>query len=373
MLTAKFRLGDIFEKLPAPYIGDKQDKKKDVSKVKDKEFCVPLVYAKRGDNGIMYWGRKGTFKTYSNVISIIYNGAVAAGLVYAQEEETGVLAEAYLIRIKDKEISFCANLYLRTVIEKEIYHKYSRDNLATWDGKVENEVIELPLTPTGEIDYPYMENYIRELEASRIRELEAFLRVSDLEDYELTEDDKEVLFVTPTTRDYKLSDLFDIVGTKSLDEGHLEFVSEGINFIGRVNENNGIKGYIDRQAFEPNEPYTITATVIGNYKYAKYQQEPYYCSQNINKLIPLFEINEERALYFITHIQKFLSLYDGQQAGYKLDEIKNHTISLPLTPTGEIDFGYMEKFIKAIEKITIKGVVDYKDRFIEETKKVVNQ
>ena len=66
---------------------------------------------------------------------------------------------------------------------------------------------------------------------------------------------------------FKISELFDVYGTKSLDEGYLDFETEGINFVGRVNENNGVKGKIKYQKFPPNESNTITATVIGNYKY----------------------------------------------------------------------------------------------------------
>lgn len=82
----------------------------------------------------------------------------------------------------------------------------------------------------------------------------------------------------------------------------MTFVDEGINFVGRVSENNGIKGKIAKQIFEPNEAYTITATVIGNYKYVKYQREPYYTSQNINKLIPKFDMTTGAIYYLITHI-----------------------------------------------------------------------
>ena len=80
--------------------------------------------------------------------------------------------------------------------------------------------------------------------------------------------------------------LFEINGTKSLDSNAIEFTDTGINFVGRTFENNGIQGKIQKRNFDPNEPYTITATVIGNYKYVKFQTEEYYCSQNINKLSP---------------------------------------------------------------------------------------
>ncbi len=149
---------------------------------------------------------------------------------------------------------------------------------------------------------------------------------------------------------FKISELFDVYGTKSLDEGYLDFETEGINFVGRVNENNGVKGKIKYQKFPPNESNTITATVIGNYKYVKYQEEPYYCSQNINKLIPKFKITPKVALYFITCIKKFVSQYNGQQGGYKIEQLKNFSILLPVNKNEEPDFHYMEHYISELEE-----------------------
>lgn len=147
-------------------------------------------------------------------------------------------------------------------------------------------------------------------------------------------------------REFALKDLFEITGTKSLDEGKLDFVENGINFVGRVKH--GIKGKIEPQPFEPNEPNTITASVIG-YKYATFQKDPYYCSQNINKLIPKFRINPHIALYFVTHIQKYLSGFGEQYSGYKLVELQNHKILLPAKKDGSLALDYMEAYIKTIE------------------------
>lgn len=137
-----------------------------------------------------------------------------------------------------------------------------------------------------------------------------------------------------------------------MDSNAIEFTRTGINFVGRTFENNGIQGKIQKREFEPNEPYTITATVIGNYKYVKYQKESYYCSQNINKLSPmpiLERWNEKIAYFIIANVQKFVSLYDGQQGGYKLEDIKKHKIKLP-TKNGKIDFDFMESFMAELEK-----------------------
>ena len=166
----EFRIGDLFEKLSAKFLG-KGDKFKAVSKIKTTEFFVPIVYCKFGDNGIMYWAKKNDFETYKNVISIVYNGAIAAGKVYAQPHETGILAESYFIKFKNREIDFKVNLFFQCVLEKVLYPKYSRDYLATWDNKVENDVISLPITDNDEIDFEFMNNFIKAIEKLVIKDV----------------------------------------------------------------------------------------------------------------------------------------------------------------------------------------------------------
>lgn len=158
--------------------------------------------------------------------------------------------------------------------------------------------------------------------------------------------------------------MFEITGTKSLDSNAIDFVENGINFVGRTFDRNGIQGKIEKRDFEPNEPYTITATVIGNYKYVKYQTEPYYCSQNINKLAhkPIISRwNKYIAYYFVANIQKFVEQYNNQQGGYKLEDIKGHIIYLPIK-NGAIDFDLMEDIIFKLETERIKDV----SKFLEE-------
>ncbi len=53
--------------------------------------------------------------------------------------------------------------------------------------------IKLPVKETEEIDWEYMQERITELEQERITELEQYLIATGLNDYELTDEDKEVL------------------------------------------------------------------------------------------------------------------------------------------------------------------------------------
>lgn len=169
-----FCIGDLFERLKAPYVGEGRNRD-NISKVRTDEFSLPLINCKDGNNGIMYYGRYKDFTHYQGVLSVIYNGPPTEGQTYYQPE-IGVLSDAYLIRLKNKEaITELVGLYLVSAINKSIHDlknkKYSRGNKATWNNKVENDVIKLPVTSNGEPDWNYMESYIKAIEKLAIKSL----------------------------------------------------------------------------------------------------------------------------------------------------------------------------------------------------------
>jgi len=265
-------------------------------------------------------------------------------------------------------------LYIVSKISKLMYQfSYAKK---PWIQIYKNMEIILP-TQNWKIAFEYMEDYIRFLEAERIEELEAYLLATGLKDYNLTSAEKSALdkFAGGIIyNSFRIWDLFNVVWTKSLDSNAIDFIKDWINFVWRTFENNWIQWKISRRDFKPNEPFSLTATVIWNYKYVKYQREEYYCSQNINKLTPkekVFSWNKKIAYYFVTLVQKFVSLYDWQQWWYKLNDIKNFQISIPIQ-NSEIDFDFMETFIRAIEKFVIKDVVLWNERKLQAYRQVIS-
>lgn len=172
--------------------GRKQD---NVSKEKNMEFALPLINCKDGNNGVMYYGRREDFTVHNNVLSIIYNGPPTEGQTYYQEE-IGVYTDAYIVGlINDIPLDRELGLYLTTAVNKSIHNlkkkKYSRGNKATWDNKVENDKIILPIkveadgTPIidssksfhkkGYVpDWDYMRNYIVAIEKEVMTEVVDF-------------------------------------------------------------------------------------------------------------------------------------------------------------------------------------------------------
>ena len=143
---------------------------------------------------MVLWHKRSICSGKCSVIqrSIIYNGPPTKGQIYFQGE-IGLYIAAYIVGLKNdiianKEIV----LYLTTAINKAIHNrekkKYSRGNKATWENKVENDEIILPVKtdcngiavidmeckyhPDGSIpDFEYMERYTKALEKQAISEV----------------------------------------------------------------------------------------------------------------------------------------------------------------------------------------------------------
>ncbi len=162
-----FRLGDLFEKLDLKFKKKIFNKRKDISKVQTSEFDLPLVNAKNGDNGIMYYGRSSDFESAEMTIDIVNDGAVSTANVYPQPLKTGVLYNAYLIKPKFTPTRETL-LFFTPCIYKAIKLKFSYENKASWN-KVKNELISLPLKPTAktqtleDIDFNFMHTFINAL------------------------------------------------------------------------------------------------------------------------------------------------------------------------------------------------------------------
>ena len=144
------------------------DKLRDTSQKPTKEFDLPLVNAKIGGNGIMFYGRTEDFDSAEMTIDIISNGAVATGTVYPQVHRVGVLWDAYLIKSKlnvtESQLKFMA-----TSIQKSIKQRFGWENKAVWS-KVQKECIQLP-TQNGQIDYQFMSDFIKVIEKLVIKDL----------------------------------------------------------------------------------------------------------------------------------------------------------------------------------------------------------
>lgn len=163
-----FRIGDLYNKIELHNLNF--NKKKDTSSEKSEKYTLPIVNAKHGENGIMFYGDKNIFDSEEMTIDIVQNGAVATGDVYPQPQRTGVLWDAYLIKsIKHKD-SRESLFYFTATIQKSIKQKFCYEFKATWE-RVKEEMISLPVTPDGSPDYSFMETFISAVQKLVIKDV----------------------------------------------------------------------------------------------------------------------------------------------------------------------------------------------------------
>lgn len=91
-----------------------------------------------------------------------------------------------LFEITDKQ-----GLYLASALNY-LHVLFGFDNMCTWE-KIKNLKIQLPITTNGEIDFDFMENFVRELEENRVRELEAYLKATGLENSTLNDKEAQAI------------------------------------------------------------------------------------------------------------------------------------------------------------------------------------
>ena len=311
-----------------------------------------------------------------------------------------------ILKLKDENFKLTEEvaLYLITAMKKVLVG-------LTWgtsknEVNFENRTICLPVTSSGEIDWQYMQERIAELEQERIAELEHYLVASGLNDYELTEEDKSILATElfngddatelpsengcrKEARKFRVGDLFEVkTPVKKFNASSVEITDKiGHPYVVRSSTNNGIRGYINEDEKYLNEGNTFsfgqdTATIF-------WQEKPFFTGDKIKILKPKFACNSEIANYIMNGIAMAFCYFSWGTQSFKVSVIEDAELLLPIQtdtannpiinpentyhPEGYIpDWSFMEKYIRAVEKIVIKDVVDWKDEEIKKTKEIVS-
>ncbi len=161
-----FRIEELFYRPTLKFIaGRKLNRPLDLSEFRDAEFDLPLVNAKLGNNGIMYYGRAHEWDSISNSICVVQNGASSVGSVYYHAEPTGVLGDAYLIRPFAGDLPMGTMQFLTAILHAAIKPRFSYDDKATWE-RVKLVEIKLPAKADRQPEWDYMESYIANVQNS---------------------------------------------------------------------------------------------------------------------------------------------------------------------------------------------------------------
>lgn len=337
---------------------------------------VPLVTAGKENQGIaehiqenkeLFRGPVFTIDMFGNVFARDYDFYADDNIIVFGKEDTSINQYLYVVSV----LGHLSKVYG--------YGNQFRLN------SIENTVIQLPVKPgtrddfnytEDDIDWDYMESYIHELEESYIHELDAYLKETGLDDYTLTDDEQALLESEPMFREFNVGELFDCNTTKAFYPTKENLPDGKTPYISRTTANNGVSGFYD----DIHDKFTIhhqCITVGAETGIAFWQEKPFIPGVKVYTITHK-QLNSKNALFITTLLNKSANNY-GFTYLRTLKKIKAEIIQLPVKPgtdevnytEDDIDWDYMESYIRVMEKQVIADVVDYKESAIATAKELV--
>ena len=322
--------------------------------------------------------------TEANIITFSDTGTKSPDSFFYQEGEFIGYAHVQGMYPYDKKWSKKSLLYLIALLKNKTAGIYDYSTKMTRED-ILNLRIALPIDADNNIDFDYMEKYISELEEERISELEEE-RISELEKYllasgfencDLSTEEKNALYRFQNNlfkkHRYKIggeTGLFELTTTKKKFNANSVTFNGAHPYVARSSVNNGIRGYIDQDTAFLNEANTIsfgqdTATMF-------FQERPYFTGDKI-KVLKYKDrpLTPRLACYLIANMRKAFSSFSWGQTSFNEDILNNVEVIMPVTEKGDIDYYFIEFFMRAQEKLSIKDVVNWKDKIITTTKQVI--
>lgn len=211
----------------------------------------------------------------------------------------------------------------------------------------------LPVDKNNQINWNFMEEYIKERENKQREELKEYYKSILLDlvvcPEVLNDVDWKEIFIEEVAEIYSGKDIYE----RERTIGNTPYITATAN-------NNGI-GYFVGNENKTMESECISVNRNGSVGYAFYHCYEALYGNDTRKLKPFIK-NKYTAL-FIAHA--ITSQKDKYGYGYKMGtgRLKRQKIMLPVSD-GEVNYKYMENFIKNIEQKQIKSILKYLDEYI---------
>jgi len=236
-----------------------------------------------------------------------------------------------------------------------------------------NEKIQLP-TKNGKIDFTFMEEFITKLETKRVEKLDNYLEDNNLKDYNLTDEEKQVLASFENGKiewgEFRIGKLFEKIKTNKLQFKASELPKEQTDkytlpCLTSSFNNQGLNYFV------PKDEATVLKNVISIPSNSDIYRA-YFQSQDFTVLSDAYaiqwiyddmQLSNNQYLFTVPCINKVTDLkiysYKNKLGGWNI--VKDKYINLPIK-NKKPDYKIMQTLISAIQKQVIKDVVLYVDK-----------
>lgn len=362
----EYKLGEIFDTETWVYGKNKQWKTR---YEKTKDYRYPVISGVTVNNGINYYTEDipNENEIFEDSLTISTRGEYSGTVTY--HDGKFLLANNILV-LKMPGWSKNQKLFIGTIINSLNYGGYSNyPRIET----LRNDIVYLPIS-NSKINFDFMESFISELEEEQIRELNAYLKASGMDNYILSPAEQQAIdeYSSLEFKEFDINKIFTIKNTKNILSREIEENSGTTPYLCASSENNSVSTYIKYKDELKDKGNCIF--IGGKTFVVSYQESDFYSNDSHNLALYLneYEIKKYNQLFLATCVNKSLSHKYSWGDSVSGSKIKKDKIYLP-TKNNQIDFEGMDIFISAIHKLVIKDVVEYSNKKLKLTKKAVNK
>lgn len=302
---------------------------------------ITYISSSKKNNGVDNYILPPNFmKIYKNALTLSNSGSV--GYCFYHPYKFVASDHCTVIQIKDKKIKL--NNYIALFLKPIIESMKSKYNFAREinNDRLKKEKILFPVANGKNPDWKFMENYIKDLS----KEIKY--------DNKTTENRiiKKAIKLTPKNwKEFKIKDIFNIQKGERLTV--VDRTLGNTPLLTASSVNNGISSFIDYDIFKDKKRIFENKITVDMFCNVFYQEFEYFSDDNIhtllfkNKLYKKYYKNKYINLFLVSILKQLSRKYDyGRQV--RLKRFEEEIISLPITNRKELDFEFMENYIKSL-------------------------
>lgn len=354
-----FRLDELFDIKPTKYYRLTNDE------ILSEKGITPLVSNASVDNGVMGFSNLPPLNK-GNSISCSDTTLGAETMYYQKNDYIGYQhIQSFIPKLAsfNSAIAFFIISASHTATSNGQFnygHKFNRESMR----KI---LVFLPVNDNGSIDFDFMESFIAELEAERVAELSAYLKVSGLDNYALSSDEVQALqdYNSLSWKKFNLKELYG-KATRGKRLKGADRVPGTLPFVTAGEASTGISAYIGNkvEVFSPN---TTTIDMFGSAKYRNYK----YGADDHVAVVHTEKVPMKSAIFLTAAIHKaaHTGKFDYGHNFYAKDA-DDLDVALPVKDNMP-DYTAMGNIISAIQKLVIKDVAKYADDKVKATKSII--
>lgn len=330
-----------------PYVFQKIQRGKRLKNADHVLGIVPYVSSTANNNGVDDYieAIDGT-RVFENCISLANSGSVGTAFY----EPFAFVASDHVTSLKRENTSQYVYLFLTAVLEQQ--GSNFNFNREINDLRIRKMRVMLPVDDNDEPDYQFMEDYMKELMATKRKQYQEYVeqRLTELgiDDVKNTKVwGYNVSFGKREWKDISITSIFDsFVPGKGKGLNHLNQSQDDLSYIGATNRNNGVLCFVENdetscKMIQEGNCIGFIKNGDGSAGYAIYKRENFVSTSDVIYGYASW-LNEYTGLFFVSAQDLIKSKYSH---GYKRNQqhLRGDRVILPVNDNDEPDYEFMEE------------------------------